>query len=69
MVAPNSPWFSAVTGMFVTTESDGSNPTLYWTESGNLMSASLTPPVVETPTSTPTPRPSPSRSLKPQATK
>ena len=69
MVAPNSPWFSAVTGMFVTTQSDGSTPTLYWTESGNLMSASLTPPVVETPTSTPTPRPSPSRSLKPQATK
>jgi hypothetical protein len=36
-------WFSALTGMFVTSGSGGSHPTLYWTESGNLMSASLAP--------------------------
>jgi len=43
-VAPaGSPSFSALSGMFVTTGSGGTNPTLYWTEDGNLMSASLAP--------------------------
>lgn len=54
MVSPDSPLLSALKGMFVTTESDGSNPTLYWVESGNLMSASL----AGTPSPTPTPSPS-----------
>jgi hypothetical protein len=36
-----SPAFSSLTGMFVTTGTGTTNPTLYWTETGNLMSASL----------------------------
>ena len=43
MVPDDSPWFSALTGMFVTTGTDGSNPILYWTEGGSLMRASLNP--------------------------
>ena len=43
MVPANTPWFTALTGMFVTTGTGGTNPMLYWTESGNLMSASLNP--------------------------
>jgi len=41
MVPSSTPWFTALTGMFVTTGAGGTNPTLYWTESGNLMCASL----------------------------
>jgi outer membrane protein assembly factor BamB len=40
----NSPYFSALKGMFIRTGANGSNPTLYWIESGNLMSAALTSP-------------------------
>jgi hypothetical protein len=43
MVPDDSPWFSALTGLFVTTGTDGSNPILYWTEGGSLMRASLSP--------------------------
>jgi hypothetical protein len=42
MVPASTPWFSALTGLFVTTGTGGANPTLYWVESGSLMSASLT---------------------------
>ena len=69
MVSPSSPWFSAVNGMFVTTDADGSNPTMYWIESGNLMRASLTAPPVQTPAATATRSVSPSKSVKPQPTK
>lgn len=44
-----SPSFSALTGMFVTSGSGDTNPTLYWTEGGNLMSASLAPTAAPTP--------------------
>jgi LysM repeat protein len=41
-VAPaKSGLLTALTGMFVTTDAKGANPTLYWTEGGNLMTASL----------------------------
>ena len=43
VVPADSPWFSAVAGMFVTTAADGTNPVLYWTEGGSLMRASLNP--------------------------
>jgi len=49
MVPAGTSWFSAVTGMFVTTGSGGTNPTLYWTEVGNLMSASLARTAAPTP--------------------
>jgi len=43
IVPAGTPWLTALTGMFVTTEAAGTNPKLYWTESGNLMTASLEP--------------------------
>jgi hypothetical protein len=43
MVPATTPWFSALTGMFVIPGTAGSSPTLYWTEGGNLMSALLNP--------------------------
>ena len=43
MVPAGTPWLTALTGMFVTTGAAGTNPKLYWTESGNLMTASLEP--------------------------
>jgi hypothetical protein len=39
----NTTWLSGLTGMFVVPAAAGANPTLYWTESGNLMRASLDP--------------------------
>jgi LysM repeat protein len=47
----------ALTGMFVTTDDAGANPTLYWTEGGNLMSASLNA-LLPAPGPTVTPAPS-----------
>jgi type II secretory pathway pseudopilin PulG len=68
MVPANLPWFSALTGMFVTggvttvpatatstaapVTTPPVNPVLYWTESGNLMGAPLVP------TAAPAPSPS-----------
>jgi LysM repeat protein len=43
MVPAGTPWFTALTGMFVTMGAAGTNPMLYWSESGNLMTASLGP--------------------------
>jgi hypothetical protein len=42
MVAANQPWFSDVTGLFVIPGKAGASDTLYWIESGTLLSASLT---------------------------
>jgi hypothetical protein len=55
----NSAYFSALAGMFVRTGPNGSNPTLFWIESGNLMSAPLGTP------STASPSPSVKASLSP----
>ena len=49
MVPDNTPWFTAVTGMFVTGGADATNPILYWTESGSLMGAALVPTIGEAP--------------------
>ena len=49
MVPPDAPWFTSLAGMFVTTGAGGSNPTLYWIESGNLMSAALSSTGTSTP--------------------
>jgi hypothetical protein len=38
----SSPYFSAMTGMFIRTGPNGSSPTLFWIEAGNLLRASLT---------------------------
>jgi hypothetical protein len=43
MVPPTLPWLSSVKGLFVTTGTGGTNPVLYWIESGNLMSSPLSP--------------------------
>jgi hypothetical protein len=43
MVPSDTPWFSNLTGLFVTTLPDNASPTLFWIEAGNLMSASLGP--------------------------
>jgi hypothetical protein len=43
-IVPNdSPYLSALTGMFVTGGAGATNPVVYWVESGNLMGASLVP--------------------------
>jgi len=62
MAPPGTPWFSDLKGMFVTTGTGGINPTLYWVESGNLMSALLTPSSTPAPTATSSARPSASHS-------
>jgi hypothetical protein len=41
MVPENTPWFTALTGMFVLPATGGANPILYWTEGSSLMKASL----------------------------
>jgi LysM repeat protein len=48
MAPAGSHWFTSLTGMFVTAGTGGTD-TLYWTESGNLMSAALKPAVAQTP--------------------
>jgi hypothetical protein len=54
----SSPYFSALKGMFVRTGANGTNPTLFWIESGNLLTAPLGV----------APAASPSPSVKPKAT-
>ena len=66
MAPPNTPWFSDLKGMFVTTGTGGINPTLYWVESGNLMSASLTPSSTPTPTASSSVGPSGSHAASPK---
>jgi hypothetical protein len=48
MVPPTSPLLSALKGLFVTTGTGGTNPVLYWIESGRLYSASLNPSATPT---------------------
>lgn len=64
MVPEDTPWFTALTGMFVLPATAGGYPTLYWTEGSSLMKASLTPAGPSIPPAAPTPstRPSPSGS-------
>ena len=52
MVPSDTPWFSALNGLFVIPGSGGADPTLYWIESGSLMKATLTPSTPSTPTAT-----------------
>jgi hypothetical protein len=54
-----SPYFSALKGMFIRTGANGTNPTLFWVEAGNLLQAPL---------STPATNASPSPSIKAGAT-
>jgi hypothetical protein len=80
-VPENTPWFTALTGMFVLPATGGANPILYWTEGSSLMKASLIPagpsiPVVTPGPSAPSAAPSTSGSAaagppspKPSATK
>jgi hypothetical protein len=56
-----SPYFSAVTGMFVRTGANGSNPTLFWAESGNLLSIPL---IAAAAGASPSPSPGSSASAK-----
>jgi hypothetical protein len=42
-----SPWLSSAAGMFVTADAGGAGPTLYWTDGGYLLSASLSAPVAQ----------------------
>ena len=49
---PKSSSLSNLTGMFVTTDANGGNPTLYWTDDGELLSASLDPRVQHGPSLT-----------------
>ena len=81
MVPEDTPWFTALTGMFVLPAAGGAYPILYWTEGSSLMKASLTPAGPSIPAATPGPtgpsaRPSTSGSAtagppspKPSATK
>jgi len=48
-VPSGSPWFSNMTGMVVAPATGSGSPTLLWTESGNLLSASLGPTIFQTP--------------------
>jgi hypothetical protein len=52
MVPDNTPWFTALTGMFVVPAGSGTSPTLYWTEGSSLMKASLTPAGTTAPATT-----------------
>jgi hypothetical protein len=66
----NSTFFTALKGMFIRTGPNGSSPTLFWVESGNLMSAALPVPAgAATPTPKATPAPpvkaTPTPKLKP----
>ena len=59
MVPPTSPLLSALKGLFVTTGTGGTNPVLYWVESGRLYSASLNPSATPTTQATASLSPSP----------
>jgi hypothetical protein len=55
----NSPYFSALSGMFVRTGPSGTLPTLYWIESGNVLSAPLGVPSLASPSPSVKATPSP----------
>jgi hypothetical protein len=69
MVPPSSPLLSAVKGLFVTTGTGGTNPVVYWIESGSLYGASLNPSALPTsqPSSSLSPSPGPSGSNAPSS--
>ena len=52
MVPDNTPWFTALTGMFVVPAAAGASPILYWTEGSSLMKAALTAAGSSTPVAT-----------------
>ncbi|MGD0247772.1 MAG: hypothetical protein ABSB75_01840, partial [Candidatus Limnocylindrales bacterium] len=58
MVPPTAPWFTALTGLFVVPGTNGASPTLYWTEAGSLMSATLAPTSTATPSTSGSAKPS-----------
>ncbi len=53
MVPDDTPWFTALTDMFVLPAVGDASPILYWTEGSSLMRASLVPTGPSTPLSTP----------------
>ncbi len=55
MALPNSPRLSAVQGLFVKPGPNGTSPTMYWIESGDLMKASLGSPGSASSAPAPTP--------------
>lgn len=66
-------WFTHLNGMFVVPGTGTARPTLYWVESGNLMSASLGPSASATPTASGSAQPSaasstPAGAARPNAT-
>jgi hypothetical protein len=69
MVPPTSPLLSALKGLFVTTGTGGTNPVIYWVESGRLYSAALNPSATPTTqaSASPGPPPTPSGSTRPSA--
>jgi hypothetical protein len=68
IVPDDSPYLSALTGMFVTGGAGATNPVLYWVESGNLMGAALVPATDASPSASGSPgllsSPAPSASAK-----
>jgi hypothetical protein len=62
MVPAAMPWFTNLTGMFVTNDASGTNPTLYWTEAGSLMKAALNPLAATAASASPSSSPAPSQS-------
>ncbi len=65
----SSPFFSALTGMFVRTGANGSNPTLFWIEGGNLLAAPLYVPEASPSGSGASPNASGQATVKPSPTK
>jgi hypothetical protein len=67
LLPSTSPFFSALKGMFIRTGPNGTDPTIYWIESGNLMRAQLgttplaSPSPTAKPKATPTPKPTPKK--------
>jgi len=67
LLPSTSPFFSALKGMFIRTGPNGTDPTIYWIESGNLMRAPLgigplaSPSPTGKPKATPTPKPTPKK--------
>jgi len=56
-----SPYFSALKGMFIRTGPNGTNPTIFWIESGNIMSAPLGTAPLASPSPTAKPKATPTK--------
>lgn len=61
-VAPGAPWLTALTGLFVVPGTNGAPATLYWTEAGSLMKATLAATTAVTPSTSGSASPSASTS-------